>query len=214
LDEALLDLFSDSRLCRHLHLSLQSGSSTVLRRMRRPYTAEQFAAAVAMTRAKIPDVAITTDVIVGFPGEADVEFEESLEFVERMQFARAHVFSYSARQGTVAATLPLHVDDLTKEARQKAMQRVADDSLRRFAEKFVGRTLNVLYEAQTPSPVEGGSGWGLWSGYTDNYIRVVTRSTDDLSNRIVPTRLVEAVQDGARGELIPNSEFRTAKSAF
>jgi threonylcarbamoyladenosine tRNA methylthiotransferase MtaB len=214
LDEELLDLFSDSRLCRHLHLSLQSGSSTVLRRMRRPYTAEQFAAAVAMTRAKIPDVAITTDVIVGFPGEADVEFEESLEFVERMQFARAHVFSYSARQGTVAATLPLHVDDLTKEARQKAMQRVADDSLRRFAEKFVGRTLNVLYEAQTPSPVEGGSGWGLWSGYTDNYIRVVTRSTDDLSNRIVPTRLVEAVQDGARGELIPNSEFRTAKSAF
>ena len=201
LDVELLDLFSDARLCRHLHLSLQSGSSTVLRRMRRPYSAEQFADAVEMARAKIPGVAITTDVIVGFPGEQEVEFQESLEFVERMNFARVHVFSYSAREGTLAANLPLHVADEIKDARHRIMQRVADAGLRRFTQKFVGCTLGVLYE-------ESASGDNLWSGYTDNYIRVVTRSRENLSNRIVPTRLVEAVEDGARGELnVPISNF-------
>ncbi len=201
LDEELLDLFSDARLCRHLHLSLQSGSTTVLRRMRRPYTAEQFADAVEMARAKIPDVAITTDVIVGFPGEADVEFQESIEFVERMNFARVHMFPYSAREGTVAATFPLHVNDLVKDARAKAMQRVADASQQKFAQQNIGRTFNVLYEEPAPSPIGGGLGWGLWTGYTDNYIRVVTRSRESLSNRILATRLVEAVEDSVRGEI-------------
>lgn len=198
LDAELLDRFSDARLCRHLHLSLQSGSSTVLRRMRRPYSAEQFADAVELARKKISDVAITTDVIVGFPGEADVEFQESFDFVERMNFARVHVFPYSAREGTVAAKLPLHVEEPIKDARHNAMQRLADASLRRFAEKFVGRTLNVLYE-------ENASDDGLWSGYTDNYIRVVTRSNENLNNRILPTQLVVPVQDGARGKLAPSA---------
>ncbi len=195
LDAELLDLFSDARLCRHLHLSLQSGSGSVLRRMRRPYSAEQFADAAAEARAKIPDVALTTDVIVGFPGEADVEFQDSLDFVERMNFARVHVFPYSAREGTVAAQLPLPVDDATKAARHQAMQRVADASLRRFTENFVGRTLNVLYEENTAGGAE-------WTGYSDNYIRVVTPSRENLSNRLAPTRLTDITADGARGELV------------
>lgn len=195
LDEELLDMFRDSRLCRHLHLSLQSGSSTVLRRMRRPYTADQFAHAVQMARAKIPDVAITTDVIVGFPGEADVEFQESIEFVERMNFARVHMFPYSPREGTIAAKLPLHVGELVKDARAKSMQRVADASAQRFANQNLGRTFGVLYEEQSDAS-------GIWSGYTDNYIRVTTRSAENLSNRILPTRLVESVDDGVRGEII------------
>ncbi len=197
LDSELLDMFSDARLCRHLHLSLQSGSTTVLRRMRRPYTAEQFANALEMARAKIPDVAITTDVIVGFPGEADVEFSESLDFVEKMNFARVHVFPYSAREGTLAAKLPLHVSDLVKDARTKAMQRLADASQQKFAQQNIGRTFNVLYEEQLNAV-------GIWTGYTDNYIRVVTRSSENLSNRILPTRLVESVDDGVRGERITN----------
>lgn len=198
LDDELLDMFSDTRLCRHLHLSLQSGSNTVLRRMRRPYTVEQFADAVEMARAMIPHVAITTDVIVGFPGEADVEFQESLEFVERMNFARVHVFPYSAREGTVAAQLPLHLSDLVKDARAKAMQRVADTAQANFAKQNVGRTFDVLYEEQTNAA-------GIFSGYTDNYIRVATRSNENLSNRILSTRLMENVQDGARGELVSNA---------
>lgn len=195
LDVELLELFSDARLCRHLHLSLQSGSSAVLRRMRRPYSAEQFVDAVELARAKISAVAITTDVIVGFPGEADAEFQESLDFVERMNFARVHVFPYSAREGTVAATLPLPVDERVKDARRDAMQRVAEVGLRRFTEKFVGQTLNVLYE-------ENASGGDEWLGYTDNYIRVTTRSRENLGNRILSTRLSERVQDGARGETL------------
>ncbi len=197
LDTELLDMFADTRLCRHLHLSLQSGSTTVLRRMRRPYTAEQFADAVEMARAKIPDVAITTDVIVGFPGEADVEFQESIAFVERMNFARVHVFPYSAREGTLAAKFPLHVSELVKDARAKAMQRVADASQRNFSQQHIGRTFPVLYEEQANHA-------GIWTGYTDNYIRVTTRSNENLSNRILPTRLVELVDDGVRGELPTN----------
>lgn len=194
LDKELLDMYSDARLCRHLHLSLQSGSTTVLRRMRRPYTAEQFAGAVELARAKIREVAITTDVIVGFPGEADVEFEESIEFVESMNFARVHVFPYSARQGTIAAKLPLHVNDLIRDARAKAMQRAADASQRRFAQQHVGGAFDVLYEEQTNES-------GIWSGYTDNYIRVTTRSRNNLSNQIVKTHLTECVEDGVRGEI-------------
>lgn len=192
LDDELLDLFADRRLCRHLHLSLQSGSTTVLRRMRRPYTAEQYAAAVTRARARVPDVAITTDVIVGFPGEAEVEFQDSLDFVTRMGLARVHVFPYSAREGTAAAGLPLQVDDRTKEARRQAMQHVADLSLTQYAACFVGTTRDVLFEEDAP-------GAGVWSGYTDNYIRVVARSDENLSNRIVPTQLLEVVEDGARG---------------
>jgi threonylcarbamoyladenosine tRNA methylthiotransferase MtaB len=143
--------------------------------MRRPYTTEHFANAVARARAKIPEVAITTDVIVGFPGEADVEFHESLEFVARMNFARVHVFPYSAREGTVAAKLPLHVSDLVRDARAKAMQRVADASQYKFAQQHLGRTFNVLYEEQSNDA-------GIFSGYTDNYIRVTTRSSKNLGN--------------------------------
>lgn len=205
LDDELLEMFADPRLCRHLHLSLQSGSSTVLRRMRRPYTAEQFADAVARARLKIPDVAITTDVIVGFPGEADVEFQQSIEFVEQMNFARVHVFPYSAREGTVAAKLPLHVGDLVKDARGKAMQKVAAASQTRFAQQHIGKTFDVLYE-EASAP-------GVWSGYTDNYIRVTTRSSENLGNRILTTHLVETVEDGVRGELVDELSLRGATFA-
>ncbi|HEX7587129.1 MAG TPA: tRNA (N(6)-L-threonylcarbamoyladenosine(37)-C(2))-methylthiotransferase MtaB, partial [Anaerolineae bacterium] len=141
LDEQLLDLWSDPRICRHLHLSLQSGSDTVLRRMRRPYSTAQFARAAALAREKIPAVGLTTDVIVGFPGESEVEFEQSLRFVEQMQFSRVHVFPYSARAGTVAAVLPLQVADAVKEPRRRQMQALADASVRAFSVRFVGQTM-------------------------------------------------------------------------
>ncbi len=209
LDESLLDLFTDSRLCRHLHLSLQAGSDTVLRRMRRPYTTAQFARAVELARTKIPDVSITTDIIVGFPGESATEFEQSLEFVDRMQFSRVHVFPYSARAGTVAAKLPLPVDEPTKSMRMKQMQAIADFSQRAFANRFVGREVKVLWETKdegrTPKAGESfvvGRSSFVWSGYTDNYIRVVALSDDDLWNQITPARLISVVDDGAIGEVI------------
>ena len=102
---ALVELWQNSRLCRHFHLSLQSGSDSVLRRMKRQYTAEQYAEKVNYLRKVIPEVSITTDVIVGFPGETEYEFQESYEFIRRMKFSRTHVFSYSAREGTEAAIM-------------------------------------------------------------------------------------------------------------
>lgn len=206
LDESLLELFSDPRLCRHLHLSLQAGSDTVLRRMRRPYTTAQFARAVELARAKIPEVGITTDVIVGFPGESAPEFEQSLEFVDRMQFSRVHVFPYSARAGTVAAKLPLQVDEPTKSARLKQMQAVADSSQRAFANRFVGREMMVLWESrpQTDDQITSilGHPSSVWMGYTDNYIRVLAPSDDDWHNQITPVRLISVTDEGAIGQVI------------
>ncbi|MCI0478359.1 MAG: tRNA (N(6)-L-threonylcarbamoyladenosine(37)-C(2))-methylthiotransferase MtaB [Anaerolineales bacterium] len=214
-DEGLLDLWCDARLCRHLHLSLQSGCDATLRRMQRPYTTAQFARAVEMARAQIPDVGITTDVIVGFPGESDAEFEQSLKFVEQMQFSRAHIFPYSKRDGTRAASLPMQVADAVKQARAKQMQVVADASLRAFAARFVGRKLMVLWE--TEEKAEGGrmkdeknrpaqsrkihpSSFiphpSMWSGYSDNYIRVVASSDADLYNQFTSAYVTAVTDDG------------------
>lgn len=198
LDESLLDLWRDSRLCRHIHLSLQSGSDTVLRRMRRAYTTDQFRRVADLARERIPDLGITTDVIVGFPGESDIEFEQSLQFVEEMRFSRVHVFPYSARKGTVAATLPLQVADHVKEARMRKMQAVADKCQTAFAEGFIGRRLDVLWESQT-----NHSGAPAWEGYTDNYIRVIASGDAQMHNRISPVRLIETTEGGAVGLLAP-----------
>lgn len=206
-DDALLDLWRDARLCRHVHLSLQSGCDATLRRMRRPYTTAQFARVVERVRARIPDVGITTDVIVGFPGETDAEFEQSLHFVEQMQFSRVHVFPYSKREGTHAATLPNQISDAVKQARAKEMQAVADASQRAFAARFVGRELVVLWETKTdderrktkderPSSFVLCPSSFVWSGYSDNYIRVVATSEHDLHNRITAARVIELIDDG------------------
>lgn len=185
---------ADPRLCRHIHMSLQSGCTATLRRMRRPYTADMYAGVVEMIRQAVPAVAITTDVIVGFPGETPEEFEESLRFVERMGFAKVHVFPYSAREGTEAATMPAHVPYHEKKARVDAMLQVANAGERRFWEHFLGRQLDVLWESRSN---------GYWQGTTDNYIRVLTKTSDNLSNTIGKTKLVGLVDDGVLGSVTP-----------
>jgi threonylcarbamoyladenosine tRNA methylthiotransferase MtaB len=194
MDDELLAFYSNPRVCRHLHLSLQSGSSQVLRRMRRPYTPDQFAATVERVRTRVPEVAITTDVIVAFPGESEAEFQESLDFVERMHFSRVHVFPYSRRAGTKAAQYPSQVSDHEKDSRAKAMQLIADDGAKRYASQFLGRTLPVLYETNEEAP-------GTWSGYTGNYVRVIARSDQSLANRILPTRLDQIGNGAAIGSI-------------
>lgn len=191
-DGRLLDLWSNPRVCRHIHMSLQSGCTATLRRMRRPYTAEMYAGVVEMIRAAIPGVAITTDVIVGFPGETADEFQASLDFVARMGFAKVHVFPYSAREGTEAATLPAHVEYQEKKARVDAMLEIADAGEEHFYQQFVGQELDVLWE----SPKNGRC-----QGTTDNYIRVFTESASDLRNRITPTKLLRLGAEGVVGEV-------------
>jgi threonylcarbamoyladenosine tRNA methylthiotransferase MtaB len=199
LTPSCLRLWSDSRLCRHLHLPLQSGCDATLQRMGRNYTASQFAALVEAAREAIPGVAITTDVMVGFPGESEAEFDQSLCFVEAMGFARTHVFKYSARPGTPATTMPGQVPASVKKARSRAMMRVGRHSAEAFRRAFLGCTLEVLWEKQTK-----GSGLrqkALWSGLTDNYLRVRTQEEEDLCNTITQTKLVALAGDGMWGEV-------------
>ncbi|MDP2920645.1 MAG: tRNA (N(6)-L-threonylcarbamoyladenosine(37)-C(2))-methylthiotransferase MtaB [Dehalococcoidia bacterium] len=172
---ALLALWQDKRLCPHFHLSLQSGNAGVLQRMRRRYTLTEYELAVALIRQMVPDVAITTDVIVGFPGETDVEFEESLEFCRGMDFARIHVFPFSPRKGTEASQMPGQVPEKVKKERTRQMLNLAVESAARFREKYTGATLDVLWEKET--------GKGVWSGMTGNYLRVYKKDSKDLGNK-------------------------------
>ncbi len=196
LPEQAFQLWVDERLCRHLHLPLQSGSDAVLRRMGRRYTAAEFAALVAAARAAIPDLAVTTDVIAGFPGETDAEFAESLAFVEAIGFARAHIFPYSARPGTVAAGLPDQVPPRVKAERAEAMRAVAAAGDRAFRRRFVGQTMAVLWETSRP-----GEDGPLWSGLTGNYLRVQAACPADLANRIIPARLVALAGKALQGSV-------------
>lgn len=194
-DERLLGLFADPRLCRHLHLSLQSGSSPTLRRMRRPYTAEAYAALLTRVRAAVPEIAITTDVIVGFPGETEDDFAASLAFVGRAGFARVHVFPYSARPGTPAAAMPGQVPPAVKRERMERMLAVAAEAERSFLQARLGTVQRVLWERPRPGP------GGLAQGLTDTYIRVVCETPRDLWNRFVDARMIEIADGCVRGEL-------------
>lgn len=181
ISDKFISLWHDKRLCPHFHLSLQSGSASVLARMGRHYSVNEYEQAVAMIRAMVPAVAITTDVIVGFPGETDEQFAESLEFCRRMEFARVHVFPYSPRTGTQAATMPEQVPATVKRERAARLRALAQESAHKFQEKFAGTMLDVLWEKQT--------GEGVWSGMTGNYIRVFKQDNSDLSNKLAAVRV-------------------------
>lgn len=188
-DHRLLDLFADRRLCRHLHLSLQSGSTATLRRMRRPYSALQYRRLVERVRERVPGIAITTDVIVGFPGEDAAEFAESLAFVERLAFARPHIFPFSTRPGTEAAGHPSAVAAAETAARMAAMRQVGEASERAFQRRHLGETLEVAWEAPRRGRAEG---------LTDNYIRVfaLAGAVPTAAGTLSPARLERLERDG------------------
>jgi threonylcarbamoyladenosine tRNA methylthiotransferase MtaB len=189
---ALVSLGQNSRLCPHFHLSLQSGSDAVLKRMKRRYSIAGYRKAVQLIRDSIPDVAITSDVIVGFPGETDTEFQETLHFCHEMRFARIHVFPFSPRPATTAASMPGQVPAAIIKKRVDQMLSLAQESARLFQQQFLGRTLDVLWEQQTR---------GVWSGLTGNYIKVYARSNDVLTNLILPVKLLKPYRDGVYGEM-------------
>ncbi|MEJ2757731.1 MAG: tRNA (N(6)-L-threonylcarbamoyladenosine(37)-C(2))-methylthiotransferase MtaB [Anaerolineales bacterium] len=194
LDEDFFALWQDPRLCRHLHLPLQSGSAGVLRRMARKVTPSSFSALLEAARKQIPDIAITTDLIAGFPGETDEEFEEGFKFVEEMDFAGAHVFTYSARQGTAAARMPNQVHNYTRKERNAALREVTDRSHQAYQQRFLGQMLDVLWESAHPTGEPGQ--WQL-NGLTDNYLRVLALADQPRWNQITPTRMVASNQNPA-----------------
>jgi threonylcarbamoyladenosine tRNA methylthiotransferase MtaB len=191
-----LTLWQDERLCRHFHLALQSGSETVLRRMERSYSLDQYQRTADLIRDTIPDAAITTDVMVGFPGESDEEFEQSYSFCAQAHFANMHVFPYSPRPETAAAVMSQQIEDKVKQARNQRMLELSQSSRRRFREQFVGQTMTVLWEK------EASPGSGIYSGLTGNYIRVLARSEKHLDNEVTPVKLVGFRNQEMWGELV------------
>jgi len=183
-------LWHNNRLCPHFHLSLQSGSDTVLGRMKRRYTTADYQRTVALIQEAVPEAAITTDIIVGFPGEAEAEFQESYNFCRQTEFARIHVFPYSPRRETEAARIPHQVADKVKKQRSQKMLALAEESAQNFRRRFLGKTMPVLWEKQTG---------GIWSGLTGNYIKVYTESSEDLTNQLLSVKLVEIRKDGVWG---------------
>ena len=186
----LLQLWDDPRLCPHFHMPLQSGSDHVLRRMRRRYTTAQYAEAVERVRAKVPDAAITADVIVGFPGEGEEQFQEGLRFVEKVDFAAMHVFPYSVRPGTSAAYMVPRVDERIKRGRMEKMLALARQQASVYRHRCIGSIRQVLWERG-----DVRDGRHQYLGMTDNYLKVYTERDTSLLNRITPARLVAEVGD-------------------
>jgi threonylcarbamoyladenosine tRNA methylthiotransferase MtaB len=195
----LLALWEDPRLCRHFHVALQSGSDAVLRRMRRRYTVDEFRRALTLIREHVPEAAVTTDVIAGFPGETDAEFEETLSICREAAFAALHVFPYSRRSGTAAARMARQVPEAVKRGRVERLLGLGAGLKAAFLARFQGRVVPVLWETCRR---DGEDGISVWEGLTDNYIRVFVRSDIDLDNRVVPARLTGQRPDGFWGKLL------------
>ena len=188
ISQELLELWQDPRLCPHFHVPLQSGADSVLRRMQRRYTTAMYREAVDRIRSDLTVSSVTSDVIVGFPGETEDDFDQGLAFVEEMALASMHVFPYSRRPGTGAAHMGDQVDEVAKRVRMGAMLAVAEESRAAYAQDCVGQIRPVLWERAT---AKEGTGW-RFSGLTDSYLRVTTVSDRDLSNEITQARLEEA----------------------
>lgn len=183
---------SSTRLCPHLHLSCQSGDDTILRAMNRPYTTAFYEALVDKLRSRIPDVAITTDLIVGYPGETEAMHQNTLQFAQRIGFQKTHVFRYSPRPRTKGADLVDDVDDETKKRRHAELQAMVDASNRAFAANYIGREMPVLLENS-----EGSS--GILTGYTTNYIRVTATAPKTFIGNVVNVGLSALTNDGIAG---------------
>ena len=197
----LVRLWDNPRLCPHFHLPLQSGADRVLSRMRRRYSADRFRHAVALIRERVPSVAITTDVIAGFPGETDEDFEATLGLCEGIEFAAMHCFPYSKRPHTGAEAMDGHLPPDVRRERLERLLAVAESSSARFREGLLGCTADVLFEERKEGPF-GSDQEGMWTGLTGNYARVYAGADDDLQNRLLPVRLEALNHDGVRGVLV------------
>lgn len=202
-DDLIELLAANPRVCRHLHVPLQSGSDTVLARMNRRYAAADYLALVARVRSRVPRLGLTTDVMVGFPGETDEEFQATLDTVRQARFSRLHVFRFSRRPGTPAADMPGQVAAAVKKARSEELIGLGRRLGREFHESLVGQTLEVLVEKSGPDRPEGQVGCdGGAEGLTDNYVRVTIRGPAGEPNDLVPVRVEEATSHGVAGHVL------------
>jgi threonylcarbamoyladenosine tRNA methylthiotransferase MtaB len=199
IDEKMIAVLNgSSKMCRHLHIPLQAGDDGILKRMRRKYTTEEYAAKIARIKEAMPGVAITTDVIVGFPGETEEQFENGYRFMERIGFSEMHVFPYSKRTGTPAARMDNQVDEAVKHERVHRLIELSERMQEAYAAQWVGRTLVVIPEREA----KGAEGRGLLSGYSDNYLQVVFDGDPSLIGQLCRVRLTDSGANECRGRLV------------
>jgi threonylcarbamoyladenosine tRNA methylthiotransferase MtaB len=198
INESYFPIFNHPAFTRHLHLPLQAGSDVVLRRMGRKMLTDEFKTLVNRIRSHIPEIAITTDVMVGFPGETKSDFEESLFFVKGMNFSGGHVFRFSARPGTAAERFDHLVPELEKKIRSKQMRQVIFESEIEYKKKFIDRKVSVLWEKTEKL----GNGDFLLGGLTGNYLRVKAMANEDLQNMISNVYIEEVKETHLFGKIV------------
>jgi threonylcarbamoyladenosine tRNA methylthiotransferase MtaB len=203
LPERFWSLFHNPRFMPHLHLPLQSGSDSVLKRMARRCKSDEFEQLITEARRSVADFNVTTDVIVGFPGETEAEWQQTLEFVQRIGFGHLHIFPFSPRAGTLAAMMPNPVDAETIRARSRELHELGERMKKATLERHLERTFPVLIEGSRSTEENGKQ----WHGYSPNYLRItLADSGEDLENRIVPLRAVSLspTNDGLVGVIDPS----------
>ncbi len=195
LPENFWSLFENRRLMPHLHLPLQSGADSVLRRMARRCSTVDFRQLIKLARQRVPNLCITTDIIVGFPGETDDEWQQTLTFVEQMKFSHLHIFNYSARPGTKAAELPEHVGREIQKQRSQTLHTLGEQLKQAAQQANLGLEFSVLIESKTGKTIDGQA---IWSGYTPNFLRVVLQTPGELvlGNCIRQVRLESLSDEG------------------
>ncbi|MQY60166.1 MAG: tRNA (N(6)-L-threonylcarbamoyladenosine(37)-C(2))-methylthiotransferase MtaB [Clostridia bacterium] len=192
----LIDFIAQSPwICPHLHLPLQSGDAEILKKMGRRYTLEEYRRLLRKVRKKILSVAITSDVMVGFPGEEESNFSNTYRFLEEMKFSRLHIFRFSPRKGTRAYSIKPGIEEKVKKERSKLLRDLGNKLSQDFASQFLGKTLTVLAEDQPDTES------GLLLGYTENYIPVLFKGKEELKNKLIRIRLSEIKEGRALGRV-------------
>ena len=181
------------KICHHFHLSLQSGCDETLKRMNRRYTTEQFKVIVNLLRDAYEDVNLTTDIIVGFPGETDEEFSKTYQFLDEIKFYKMHVFKYSPRKGTKAAVMPNQISGDIKEERSRKLIELSDKNEIEYNKSYIGKNVEVLFEEEKN---------GMYKGHTQNYIMVYCKSEKNLDNKIVDVVCENAEQEHIVGKTL------------
>jgi len=199
LTDEVIDVLRESKIVvRHLHIPIQSGSNTVLKRMRRKYTMEFFADRLVQLRKALPDLAITSDVIVGFPGETEEEFMETFNFINDHKFSELHVFPYSQRTGTPAARMEDQIDEEVKNERVHRLIALNDQLAKEYASHFEGELLEIIPEERFKEDPDSG----LLEGYTDNYLRVVIPGDESMIGKIVKVKITKAGYPYNEGQFV------------
>jgi threonylcarbamoyladenosine tRNA methylthiotransferase MtaB len=197
-EEVLAVLKGSAKMCRHFHIPLQAGDNEVLHRMRRKYTTEEFARKIELIHQIMPDAAITTDVIVGFPGETEEMYLNGYHFMERMRFAEMHVFPYSKRTGTPAARMEDQVDEEIKNRRVHELIQLSEKMQLSYAKPFVGDVVEVIPEKPSKEMQEQA----VLAGFSDNYLNVIFSATEEMIGQIVKVKITEAGVKACKGEFV------------